>query len=76
MPSTLIVNKNISKIINGLEKLNHQEQLSILAQINATIILKKGVPSFTNPPKGLKPPTLSQIDSIKHKVRKEKVHAK
>ncbi len=76
MPSTLIANKNISKIIIGLEKLDDQEQLSILAQINATIFLKKGVPSFTNPPKGLKPPTLSQIDVIKHKARKEKVYAK
>lgn len=76
MSSTLIANKNISKIINSLEKLDDKEQLSILAQINATIILKKGVPSFTSPTKGLKPPTLSQIDSIKHKVRKEKVHAK
>ena len=76
MPATITANKNISKIINSLEKLNDEEQLSILAQINATIILKKGVPFFTNPPKGLKPPTLSQIDNIKHKIRKEKVHAK
>ena len=70
MTSTLVANKNISKIISRLEKLDDQEQLSILAQINATIILKKGVPSFTNPPKGIKPPTLSQIDNIKHQARK------
>ena len=76
MTSSLIANKNILRIINGLEKLDNTEQLSILAQINATLILKKGVPSFTNPNKGLKPPTLSQIDTIKHKVRKESVHAK
>ncbi len=76
MTTLLIANKNISKIINGLEKLDNTEQLSILAQINATLILKKGVPSFTNPTRGLKPPTISQIDIIKHKVRKEIVHAK
>ncbi len=76
MTSALVPNKNISKIISRLEKLDDTEQLSILAQINATIILKKGILSFTNPPDGLKPPTLSQIDNIKHKVRKEKVHAK
>jgi len=38
--------------------------------------LKKDIPTFTNPIKGLKPPTLSQIDNIKHTLRKEKVHAK
>jgi hypothetical protein len=54
-----------------LKKLALQEQQSILAQINATVMLKKGVPKFANPPKGLKPLTMAQIDSIKHKVRKK-----
>ena len=76
MSAAIIENKNIQKIISGLNKLDEHEQLSILAQINATLLLKKGIPSFTNPPKGLKPPTLSQIDIIKHRARKEKVYAK
>ena len=71
-----IENKNIQKIVRGLNKLDDQEQRSILAQINATILLKKGVPIFTNPPKGLKTPTLSQIDKIKHQARQAIVHAK
>ena len=70
MSAAIIKNKNIQKIISALNKLDDQEQLSILAQINATLLLKKGVSSFTNPPKGLKPPTLSQIDNIKHRARK------
>ncbi len=76
MSAAIIENKNIQKIVSGLNKLDDQEQRSILAQINATILLKKGVTSFTNPPKGLKSPTLSQIDIIKHRARKEKLHAK
>ena len=75
MSAPLIENKNIQKIISGLKKLDDQKQLSILAQINATLLLKKGVLSFTNPPKGLKSPTLSQINIIKHQARKEKLHA-
>ena len=70
MSASIIENKNIQKIISGLNKLDDQDQLSILAQINATLLLKKGVSSFTNPPKGLKPSTLSQIDKIKHQARK------
>ena len=75
MSAAIIENKNMQKNISGLNKLDDQEQLSILAQINATLLLKKGVPSFTNSPKGLKSPTLSQIDKIKHQARKEKLHA-
>ena len=70
MSAAIIENKNIQKIISGFKKLDDQEQLSILAQINATLLLNKGIPSFTNPRKGLKPPTLSQIDNIKHRARK------
>lgn len=76
MSAAISENKNIQKIVSGLNKLDDQEQRSILAQIHATILLKKGVPSFTNPPKGLKPPTLSQIDKIKHQARKAVSHAK
>lgn len=75
MPTTSSQNKDIEKIIAGLKKLDTQEQQSILAQINATVMLKNGVPKFATLPKGLKPLTMAQIDSIKHKARKEKVHA-
>jgi hypothetical protein len=34
-------------------------------------MLKKGIPKFANPPKGVKPLTMAQIDSIKHKSRKQ-----
>ena len=72
---TATLNKNIEKIVAGLKKLDTQDQQSILAQINATLMLKKSVPNFANPPKGLKPLTMAQIDSIKHKVRKQKINA-
>jgi hypothetical protein len=63
---------NIKGIIAGLKKLNSQEQQSILAQINATIMLKKGIPTIAKTT-GLKPLTMAQIDSIKHKSRKCKI---
>jgi hypothetical protein len=75
MPTTTTLNKDIEKIVAGLKKLDTQDQQSILAQINATVMLKEGIPKFTNPPKGLKPPTMAQIDSIKHKSRKQKTNA-
>jgi hypothetical protein len=75
MSTTKILNNDIEKIIAGLKKLNKEEQQSILAQINATLILRKGVPNFANPPKNLKSLTMAQIDSIKHKSRNKKVHA-
>lgn len=74
MPTT-IVNTSIDKIVAGLKKLDAQDQQSILAQINATLLLKKGIPKLANPPKGLKTLTMAQIDSIKHKSRKKKVNA-
>ncbi len=76
MTYTLTSKKNIVKIAARLEKLDMQEQQSILAQINATIILKKGIPKIANPAKDLKPLTMAQIDAIKHKARKLKPHAK
>jgi hypothetical protein len=75
MPTTTTLNKDIEKIVAGLKKLDTQDQQSILAQINATVMLKKGIPKFANPPKGLKSPTMAQIDSIKHKSRKQKTNA-
>ncbi len=70
MPVKTTLNKNIEKIVAGLKKLDAQDQQSILAQINATLMLKRGVPNFANPPKGLKLLTMAQINSIKHKARK------
>lgn len=41
MSAAIIENKKLQKIISSLNKLDDQEQLSILAQINATQLLKK-----------------------------------
>jgi hypothetical protein len=74
MQTSINVDDNLKGIISGLKKLNSQEQQSILVQINATIMLKKGIPTIAKT-KGLKPLTMAQIDSIKHKSRKLQ-HAK
>ena len=74
MAILLTYNDTIEKIVDAVEKLNSQEQRALLAQVNATILLKKGVPKISKPVKSLKPLTMVQIDSIKHKVRKQ--HAK
>ena len=74
MSILLISNTTIEKIVDAVEKLSSQEQRALLAQVNATVLLKKGVPKISNPPKSLKPLTMTQIDRIKHKVRKQ--HAK
>ena len=73
--SNLLTSKNtIEEIVDAVEKLNSQEQRALLAQVNATVLLKKGVSKISSPSKSLKPLTMRQIDSIKHKVRKQ--HAK
>lgn len=69
MQTSINVDDNLKGILAGLKKLNSQEQQSILAQINATIMLKKGIPTIAKTT-GLKPLTMAQIDSIKHKSRK------
>ena len=47
MQTSIIIDENIKNIIVGLEKLNSLEQKSILAQINATLMLKKGLPKIS-----------------------------
>jgi hypothetical protein len=74
MQATINSEENLKGIIAGLKKLNKEEQQSILAQINATIMLKKGIPNIAKT-NGIKPLTMAQIDSIKHKSRKLE-HAK
>ena len=74
MAILLTYNDTIEKIVDAVEKLNIQEQRALLAQVNATILLKKGAPMISNPAKSVKPLTMMQIDGIKHKARKQ--HAK
>lgn len=74
MAILLTSNETIEKIVDAVEKLNSQEQRALLAQVNATLLLKKGMPKISNPSKPLKPLTMRQIDGFKHKVRKQ--HAK
>ena len=74
MAILLTYNDTIEKIIDAVEKLNSQEQRALLAQVNATVLLRKGVPKISNPAKFVKPLTMIQIDGIKHKARKQ--HAK
>jgi Mg2+/Co2+ transporter CorC len=70
MSTLLTFDDTIEKIVGAVEKLNSQERRALLAQVNATVLLKKGVPKIGNPAKSLKPLTMTQIDGIKHKVRK------
>ncbi len=74
MQTSITIDENLKAIVAGLKKLNNQEQQSIFAQINATLMLKKGIPKIANTD-GVKPLTMAQIDSIKHKSRKLQ-HAK
>jgi monomeric isocitrate dehydrogenase len=74
MSTSINIDNDLKDILAGLKKLNSQEQRTILAQINATLMLKKGIPIIAKT-KGQKPMTMLQIDSIKHKSRKEQ-HAK
>jgi hypothetical protein len=68
---SIVITNNavIEKIVEVAEKLTTEEQEIFLAQMNAAYLLKENKP-FSKA-KNVKPLTMTQIDAIKHKVRKE-----
>ncbi|MGC4037714.1 MAG: hypothetical protein QM764_17260 [Chitinophagaceae bacterium] len=65
-------NVTIESIVEELSKLDSIEQKEFLAQLRAKRLLKRKRKALANPPKGLKPLTMTQIDRVKHASRKLK----
>ena len=68
--AVVIFNNTIESIIAEVQKLSTIEQKEILVQIRIKKMLKQKRKPIANPPKGLKPLTMAQIDKIKHESRK------
>jgi hypothetical protein len=71
MALIITLNKTDEEIIKGLDKLNQPDKLTVLAYIRALHMHKRKRKAIANPPRGLKPLTMAQIDRIKHEVRKQ-----
>jgi response regulator of citrate/malate metabolism len=70
MAIVLTFNDTIQSVVDELAKLDNIEQKEILAQLRAKRLLREKRKPLANPPKGLKPLTMAQIDKIKHESRK------
>jgi predicted RNA methylase len=69
----MLVNTNevIQEILKEAEKLDPLEQQILLTKLRVKRLSKKGTGVIANPPKGLKAPTMKQIDKWKHESRKK-----
>ena len=71
MLEVLTKQKAIDEIMKEAKNLNKLELQILLMKLRVKIIKKEGVKAASNPPKGLKPPTMQEIDQWKHEARKQ-----
>jgi hypothetical protein len=69
-----VIEKNdvLSEIVNELETLDREGQEKFLIKLRAQRMMKQKPVIFAKPAKGLKKPSLKQIDKWKHDSRKAK----
>jgi hypothetical protein len=72
MSIVLASNNTIESIVKEVRKLSTIEQKEVLAQIRMKKMMNEKHKPLANPPKGLKPLTMAQIDKIKHDSRRVK----
>lgn len=65
----LSANNTVSEIAKEAAKLNPLEQQLLLTKLRVKRLKKKGTDKITNTPKGLRNPTLKQIDKWKHESK-------
>jgi hypothetical protein len=69
-----VIEKNdvLNEILNELETFDREDQERLLVKLRAQRMLKQKPLMFAKPAKGLKKPSLQQIDKWKHDSRKIK----
>ena len=65
------INKTSEELLLEVNKLGQLEKQSVLAYVRALNLKRKKRKPIANPKKGVKALTLSQIDKIKHDLRKK-----
>ena len=70
MAEILTRQKTINEIVKEAKKLDKMELQILLMKLRVNVIKREGVKSASNPGKGLKQPTMEEIDQWKHEARK------
>ena len=68
----IAANETVSAIVKEVNKLNTLEQQILLTRLRIKRLQKKGTGTIANIPKGMRKPTMRQIDKWKHESRKVK----
>lgn len=69
MAETLTKQKAIDEIVKQVKRLDKQELQILLTKLRIKRMLKDGIKPVANPPKGLKMPTMEEINRWKHESR-------
>ncbi|HEY5462332.1 MAG TPA: hypothetical protein VIJ95_03675 [Hanamia sp.] len=70
MAEILTRQKTINEIVKEAKKLDKMELQILLMKLRVKMMKKEGVKPASNPVKGLKQPTMEEIDQWKHEARK------
>lgn len=70
MTEILSKQKTIDEIVREAKKLDKMELQILLTKLRVKKMVKKGVKPAANPPKGIKMPTMKQINYWTHESRK------
>lgn len=65
------LNKTVEELLQEVDKLNPLEKEAVLSYARTLNLKGKKRRPISSPEKGVKPITLTQIDKIKHTVRKQ-----
>ena len=71
MSEVLTKQKTIEAIVKEAKKLDKMELQILLTKLRIKHLQKAGIKAIANPPKGLRLPTLEEIDQWKHESRKK-----
>ena len=70
MAEILTKKETIDEIVKAARKLDKMELQILLTKLRVKKMQKDGVKPAANPPKGVKPPSMEEIDLWKHESRK------
>ena len=74
--TVLAKQKTIDEIVKYAKKLDEEELQILLYRLRIKKLLKDGIKPVANPPKGIRMPTMKQINKWKHEARNYKAEKK
>ena len=70
MSEILTKKETIDQIVKAARKLDKMDLQILLTKLRVKKMQRNGIKPVANPPKGLKPPSMEEIDLWKHESRK------